>query len=94
MKTRLTLASAVVGASILAAGCVPQPMAVYGPVTAERCDRLAAYWNRYSNRSSQQVRPGQTDYEIGVQQCRRGDLRGGVAYLELALQRAGFIYVE
>ncbi|MEO8559787.1 MAG: hypothetical protein ABI439_12040 [Rhodospirillales bacterium] len=57
---------------------------------AARCQRLAAYYDRYAQRGEGSLRNGAFDRAIGGDYCRQGRIKDGEALLEKAIAALGF----
>jgi hypothetical protein len=55
-----------------------------------RCQRLAAYYDRYARRGEGQTYAGGFDRAIGGDYCRQGRFKEGEALLEKAIIALGF----
>jgi hypothetical protein len=57
----------------------------------QRCNQLAAYYDRYGGRVSEGRTPiGRLDRELGFENCRKGNFAEGIRMLEQAIRRMGY----
>ncbi|QQS12900.1 MAG: hypothetical protein IPK81_01025 [Rhodospirillales bacterium] len=79
--------AAVIVAALAALGTVSTAAAR----DLKRCDELAAYYDRYSDRVGEGRMPvGRLERELGYDACRKGDHEAGLRMLEEAIRRNGF----
>jgi len=75
---------------VLLAVASPQPLQVAQAADTARCERLAAYYDRYAQRGEGAQRNGAFDRAIGGDRCKAGDTKAGEALLEKAIIALGF----
>jgi hypothetical protein len=83
MKLRLATAVALV-ASISGAALAQTPAEV------DYCNRLAAYYDLYNRRGEGQIQAGGVDRVIGLERCRKGEVKDGTERLQRAIRAIGF----
>lgn len=80
----------------LCAACASSPSLPTGVADKGRCDRLAEQYHFYErsvdDRKGQKA--GAFDYQIGLQQCDRGQYVDGVVRLEKAVRSFGVMPVS
>jgi len=79
-------AAAIVAAAIVAIGYAASASAepAAGEDTMARCQQLYGLWNKHN--SDGYARP--LDARMGLEECQKGNIAGGVATLKRALERA------
>ena len=75
---------------VLLATASPEPVQMAQAQDTTRCERLAAYYDRYARRGEGSTRDGAFNRAIGFDRCKAGDIKGGEALLEKAIYEQGF----
>jgi hypothetical protein len=75
---------------VLLAAASPEPLQLAQAADTARCERLAAYYDRYAQRGEGSQRNGAFDRALGGDRCKVGDTKAGEALLEKAIVALGF----
>ncbi len=75
---------------VLLAAASPESAQLAQAPDRARCERLAAYYDRYAQRGEGAQRNGAFDRAIGSDYCRAGRVSEGEALLEKAIRALGF----
>lgn len=75
---------------VLLAATSPEPTQGAQAPDRARCERLAAYYDRYAQRGEGSQRNGAFDRAVGGDYCRTGRVAEGEALLEKAIRELGF----
>ncbi|MGE0154091.1 MAG: hypothetical protein AB7R90_15860 [Reyranellaceae bacterium] len=84
MTVKLPLLAAVAVAA-LAAPALAQTQA-----ELDYCNRLAAYYDTYNRRGEGQLMVGGVDRVVGLERCRKGEVKAGTEQLQRAIRLLGF----
>jgi hypothetical protein len=79
-----------VAAIALAASSVSVIALAQTPAEVEYCNRLAAYYDTYNRRGEGQIQAGGVDRVIGLERCRKGEVKDGTERLQRAIRAIGF----
>jgi hypothetical protein len=80
----------LVAAIVLAASSGSTIALAQTPAEVDYCNRLAAYYDMYNRRGEGQIQAGGVDRVIGLERCRKGEVKDGTERLQRAIRAIGF----
>jgi len=85
MIQKFVLLTVVAGAAMVVSLARAQTQA-----ELDYCNRLAAYYDLYNRRGEGQIQAGGVDRVIGLERCRKGEVKDGTERLQRAIRAIGF----